>query len=117
MPAPGPPDGLSDESVTLTKFRLFSPNLEMESFPMKQVPRRLVIRSLLAGFAGLLLGPACKEKPPAPESTSPAASASVAAPAQPQPEDTREYKIGWSIWTGYMPFAIMEEKGFLATRA
>ena len=85
---------------------------------MKHVPRRVVIRSLLAGFAGLLMGPACKEKP-APETTQPAAAASAAAPAsaQPQAEDTREYKIGWSIWTGYMPFAIMEEKGFLATRA
>src|SRR5262249_26265362 len=29
----------------------------------------------------------------------------------------REYTIAWSVWTGWMPFKLMEQKGFLATRA
>jgi NitT/TauT family transport system substrate-binding protein len=29
----------------------------------------------------------------------------------------REYQIGWSVWTGWMPFKLMEAKGFLARRA
>jgi NitT/TauT family transport system substrate-binding protein len=82
---------------------------------MKHLSRRLLVQSILAGLSSLI-GPGCKEKP-APETAAPAASTSAAAPAEPQVEDSREYKIGWSIWTGYMPMAIMEEKGFLAKRA
>src|SRR5438552_2743335 len=29
----------------------------------------------------------------------------------------REYQIGWSVWTGWMPFKIMGAKGFLEKRA
>lgn len=29
----------------------------------------------------------------------------------------REFQIAWSVWTGYMPFKLMEAKGFLARRA
>jgi NitT/TauT family transport system substrate-binding protein len=29
----------------------------------------------------------------------------------------REYQIGWSVWTGWMPFKLMADKGFLARRA
>ncbi|MBW2454737.1 MAG: hypothetical protein JRI68_09505, partial [Deltaproteobacteria bacterium] len=29
----------------------------------------------------------------------------------------KEYKIGWSVWTGWMPFKLMDEKGFLKKRA
>jgi len=29
----------------------------------------------------------------------------------------KEYKIGWSVWTGWMPFKLMDEKGFLQKRA
>jgi NitT/TauT family transport system substrate-binding protein len=29
----------------------------------------------------------------------------------------REYHVAWSVWTGWMPFKLMEAKGFLAKRA
>ena len=29
----------------------------------------------------------------------------------------REYQVAWSVWTGWMPFKLMEVKGFLAKRA
>ncbi len=88
---------------------------------MKDLTRRLTLKSLILGFTSLLSLPACKEKEAS--GTVPIATASAAAPAAAsaaapkEAEDSREYKIGWSIWTGYMPFAIMEEKGFLADRA
>jgi NitT/TauT family transport system substrate-binding protein len=39
----------------------------------------------------------------------------TAAPAPSTPD--KEYKIAWSVWTGWMPFKLMEEKGFLSARA
>ncbi|HMG55081.1 MAG TPA: ABC transporter substrate-binding protein [Kofleriaceae bacterium] len=35
----------------------------------------------------------------------------------PPPASDREYQIAWSVWTGWMPFKLMEVKGFLARRA
>ena len=37
--------------------------------------------------------------------------------AAPVPTSNKEFKIGWSVWTGWMPFKLMAEKGFLAKRA
>src|SRR6185295_15649422 len=34
-----------------------------------------------------------------------------------KPATGREYTIAWSVWTGWMPFKLMEVKGFLAKRA
>jgi NitT/TauT family transport system substrate-binding protein len=34
-----------------------------------------------------------------------------------KPATGREYTIAWSVWTGWMPFKLMEAKGFLAKRA
>ena len=39
------------------------------------------------------------------------------APAGDKPAAGREYQIAWSVWTGWMPFKLMEVKGFLAKRA
>jgi NitT/TauT family transport system substrate-binding protein len=33
------------------------------------------------------------------------------------PAAGREYQVAWSVWTGWMPFKLMEVKGFLARRA
>lgn len=38
-------------------------------------------------------------------------------PTAPPPATGREYQIAWSVWTGWMPFKLMQEKGFLAARA
>jgi NitT/TauT family transport system substrate-binding protein len=34
-----------------------------------------------------------------------------------KPAPEHEYQIAWSVWTGWMPFKLMEAKGFLARRA
>jgi NitT/TauT family transport system substrate-binding protein len=76
----------------------------------------------LAAFAVLATG--CSKKP---TETAAAGSGSAAAgsaaklvesatPAD-KPVPGREYQIAWSVWTGWMPFKLMEVKGFLAKRA
>src|SRR5437868_14981891 len=80
-------------------------------------------RSPLASVAVVALvavAAACSGKkadgdpPPAPGAAAPA----VAKPSEAKPTPSgREYQIGWSVWTGWMPFKLMEAKGFLARRA
>lgn len=40
----------------------------------------------------------------------------LAGPPAARAED-REYAIAWSVWTGWMPFRLMRDRGFLARRA
>jgi NitT/TauT family transport system substrate-binding protein len=72
-------------------------------------------RYSLLGAVGCLLAGAlsisCGESKSA--STGAAAKTSEGAPAA----AGREYQIGWSVWTGWMPFKLMVDKGFLARRA
>lgn len=74
-------------------------------------------RALVCAVASLVLGGACGKGSDAggaaAGSAAPSAKASEGAPAA----AGREYQIGWSIWTGWMPFKLMEAKGFLARRA
>jgi NitT/TauT family transport system substrate-binding protein len=50
-------------------------------------------------------------------------TASTGSPAAPSgaavtpPASGKEYKIAWSVWTGWMPMKLMDQKGFLAARA
>ena len=70
------------------------------------------VRTVLVGFMGLglvLTGCTKKAAPSAP------AAASIATPTPPPPSKT--YTIAWSVWTGWMPFKLMETKGLLAKRA
>jgi NitT/TauT family transport system substrate-binding protein len=71
-----------------------------------------------ARCTGLVLGAlalACSNKPSDPGT---AAAATTTPPAKSaEPAAGREYQIGWSVWTGWMPFKLMEAKGFLARRA
>jgi NitT/TauT family transport system substrate-binding protein len=62
-----------------------------------------------------LVTAACSGKPAdgAPPSTGSAAKTREAEPRAVE----REYQVGWSVWTGWMPFKLMEAKGFLARRA
>ncbi|HVY62787.1 MAG TPA: ABC transporter substrate-binding protein [Planctomycetota bacterium] len=48
-----------------------------------------------------------------------AVALTAAAPARAADETPaqREYTVGWSVWTGWMPFKLMDAKGFLAARA
>lgn len=41
----------------------------------------------------------------------------AAKPSEARPAAGREFQIAWSVWTGWMPFKLMEAKGFLAKRA
>jgi NitT/TauT family transport system substrate-binding protein len=45
------------------------------------------------------------------------AAASSAKPTEAAPAAGREYHIAWSVWTGWMPFRLMQAKGLLARRA
>jgi len=87
--------------------------------------RRSAARLALAAFA--VLAPGCGKKPAEPaaagsgSATAPAAGSAAklvetaAPPAAGRAE--REYQVAWSVWTGWMPFKLMEVKGFLAKRA
>jgi NitT/TauT family transport system substrate-binding protein len=46
-----------------------------------------------------------------------AGSAAAGSASEARPATGREYQIAWSVWTGWMPFKLMEAKGFLAKRA
>jgi len=75
-------------------------------------------RSVLASVLVAVVAVACGGKktegdPPAPAGAAPVAKPSEGKPAAPD----REYQVGWSVWTGWMPFKLMEAKGFLARRA
>jgi NitT/TauT family transport system substrate-binding protein len=85
------------------------------------------IRSAPLVIAGLFLGagalsPGCGSKPADSPAAGSAGPATPAAPVAKLSETTpaaegREFQIAWSVWTGWMPFKLMEAKGFLARRA
>jgi NitT/TauT family transport system substrate-binding protein len=70
--------------------------------------------SMVAAIGCLLAGAlsiSCSEsKGPSAGAAAKASEGKAAAPG-------REYQIGWSVWTGWMPFKLMVDKGFLARRA
>jgi len=85
---------------------------------MTHATRRAVLGALGSFAAALALGGCKKPAPPSDQggqAKQPVARAS-AAPA-PAPASDRTYVIAWSVWTGWMPFKLMQEKGFLTARA
>jgi NitT/TauT family transport system substrate-binding protein len=58
----------------------------------------------------------CSGKPDKPSGAAEATPVAKTAETRTAPPH-REYQIGWSVWTGWMPFKLMEAKGFLARRA
>jgi NitT/TauT family transport system substrate-binding protein len=76
---------------------------------------------MLGGLVAGVLAISCSGKKP--DNASTAGSAGSAAQASPIVREAkpaaagREYQIAWSVWTGWMPFKLMEAKGFLAKRA
>jgi NitT/TauT family transport system substrate-binding protein len=75
---------------------------------------------LLAGLAVGVLSISCDHKKSENESTKsaePSAQGASKAAEGKSPVPAREYQVGWSVWTGWMPFKLMEAKGFLARRA
>ena len=93
--------------------------------------RRLAIASLLALTTGVLGLTGCpNDDKKGSSGTAPAGSGASTSmtgmtgtgkgPESPTPTPApsgKEYKIAWSVWTGWMPFKLMEQKGFLAARA
>ena len=72
-----------------------------------------------AGSAGSAMAAGSAAAPAPAGAGAPAAAMAVEGPgaATDKPAAGREYQIAWSIWTGWMPFKLMEVKGFLARRA
>jgi NitT/TauT family transport system substrate-binding protein len=69
--------------------------------------------SMLSAVGCLLAGAlsmSCGES----KGSSPGAAAKA---SEGKPAEGREFQIGWSVWTGWMPFKLMIDKGFLARRA
>jgi NitT/TauT family transport system substrate-binding protein len=60
-------------------------------------------------------GKKTEQEPPAPAGSAGAAKAGSAGASS--VASGREYQIAWALWTGYMPFKLMEAKGLLARRA
>jgi len=78
--------------------------------------RRSLVVGLIAAALALSCGKTKRGDDPAESAGSAAAVAAKPSEARPQAPD-REYQIAWSVWTGWMPFKLMEAKGFLARRA
>jgi NitT/TauT family transport system substrate-binding protein len=80
---------------------------------MRSLPNRV------AAFAICALVLSCSDKKAERPPPAPAGSGSVAqAPAKdPAGASGREYQVAWVVWTGSMPYKLMETKGLLAKRA
>src|SRR3954468_5279219 len=79
-------------------------------------------RAWLAGLLAGVVSVSCSGKksdgdPHAGQAAPAAAKPSEAKPSEAKPAAGREFQIAWSVWTGWMPFKLMEAKGFLAKRA
>ena len=87
---------------------------------MNDASRRSFLSGLLMLLASALALVGCEDKPQPPAGSAASgapATAQSGSPSTPVPTSNKEYKIGWSVWTGWMPFKLMEEKGLLAKRA
>ena len=71
--------------------------------------------SLVLGIVSI----SCSRKPDGDSAAAARSAAQASAkPSEPGPAASdREFQIAWSVWTGWMPFKLMEAKGFLARRA
>ncbi|MBN1610914.1 MAG: ABC transporter substrate-binding protein [Polyangiaceae bacterium] len=86
---------------------------------MSHASRRAFLSVLISLFA-VLFGAGCDKTPTDSGRKDPAKAQqpSVADQATPQPTASgRTYVVAWSVWTGWMPFKLMEQKGFLKQRA
>lgn len=80
--------------------------------------RRAALGALGSLAAGLALG-ACNKPTTSSERSEQAPqalSSKPSTPAAPSAPD-KTYVIAWSVWTGWMPFKLIQEKGFLTARA
>jgi NitT/TauT family transport system substrate-binding protein len=77
--------------------------------------RRPLVHCLTVGILGLSLAlVGCPNKTEAPAPAAPTAAAQKIEPPAPP---TKTYTIAWSVWTGWMPFKLMDVKGLLKKRA
>ncbi|MBN2195901.1 MAG: ABC transporter substrate-binding protein [Polyangiaceae bacterium] len=86
---------------------------------MTHTTRRAVLGALGSLATALAIG-GCKKPVPAGEQTGQAQPGSSTAPVAAAPVAAgpdKTYVIAWSVWTGWMPFKLIQEKGFLSARA
>ena len=88
---------------------------------MSHASRRALVGALLSLAACLLLA-GCNKTPKDssqqdPQKAEHASKAAGATKSEPAPRAGKPYVIAWSVWTGWMPFKLMDQKGFLAQRA
>jgi NitT/TauT family transport system substrate-binding protein len=75
-------------------------------------------RAWLAGLIVGVISVSCSGKKSDGAAAAPGSAAAAAKPSEAKPAAAgREFQIAWSVWTGWMPFKLMEAKGFLAKRA
>src|ERR1041384_4047748 len=74
------------------------------------------LSSLVVGALSITCTGSCSGKPDRPPGAAEGTPVAKVAETRLAPPH-REYQIGWSVWTGWMPFKLMEAKGFLARGA
>jgi NitT/TauT family transport system substrate-binding protein len=74
-------------------------------------------RAWLAGLIAGVVSVSCSGKKSDGDPHASPTGQAAAKPSEARPAAGREFQIAWSVWTGWMPFKLMEAKGFLAKRA
>jgi NitT/TauT family transport system substrate-binding protein len=79
---------------------------------MNEITRRFFVAAVVAAT----LASGCGSKKESGGGSGTAEDPKPVDPKQPAKND-KTYEIAWSVWTGWMPFEVMEKKGFLKKRA
>lgn len=84
---------------------------------MQSGDRRSFLGVCFSAVVALVAGACtCSRENPQPSEVKTAPEGRSAEPQKAAAPD-KTYVIAWSVWTGWMPFKLMEQKGFLARRA
>jgi NitT/TauT family transport system substrate-binding protein len=87
-----------------------------EELSMK-ASRRWFVQALVMAAVSFCFGGCKSERKDDGPAASGSAETKLTNTEAPPPQPDRTYVIAWSVWTGWMPFKLMEEKGFLEKRA
>jgi NitT/TauT family transport system substrate-binding protein len=85
---------------------------------MKELTRRTLLGAVPPLLGSVLIG--CDDEKTGGGTPAPTGAAEPQASGDTQPATTpsgKEHTIAWSVWTGWMPFKLMEQQGFLDKRA
>lgn len=103
---------IANALANLLSLRLLMGPFTVRRFDLARLAFALAFVSALAHVSACG-GKKTEQEPPPPAGSAGAAKAGSGRP----PAAGREYQIAWALWTGYMPFKLMEAKGLLARRA